>query len=83
LGFGGLVMVVSSKFGQGGEADLWNLSLAVGALLGMAVVVLAIGVFGALLAHYLFAARIHPREWKRRASAIFRFFLGERASGGS
>ncbi len=55
----------------------------VGALLGMAVVVLAIGVFGALLAHYLFAARIHPREWKRRASAIFRFFLGERASGGS
>jgi hypothetical protein len=49
----------------------------------MAVVVLAIGVFGALLAHYLFAARIHPREWKRRASAIFRFFLGERASGGS
>ena len=35
LGFGGLVMVVSRKFGQGGEADLWNLSLAVGALLGI------------------------------------------------
>jgi len=35
LGFGGLVMVVSPKFGQGGEADLWNLSLAVGALLGI------------------------------------------------
>jgi drug/metabolite transporter (DMT)-like permease len=28
-------MVVSRKFGQGGEADLWNLSLAVGALLGI------------------------------------------------
>lgn len=35
LGFGGLVMVVSRKFGQGGEADLWNLSLATGALLGI------------------------------------------------
>ena len=35
LGFGGLVMVVSRKFGQGGEADLWNLSLAAGALLGI------------------------------------------------
>jgi drug/metabolite transporter (DMT)-like permease len=35
LGFGGLVMVVSRKFGQGGEADLWNLSLAVGGLLGI------------------------------------------------
>ena len=32
LGFLGLVMVVSRKFGQGGEADWMNLSLAVGAL---------------------------------------------------
>ena len=32
LGFMGLVMVVSRKFGQGGEADWLNLSLAVGAL---------------------------------------------------
>lgn len=32
LGFVGLVLVVSRKFGQGGEADWLNMSLAVGAL---------------------------------------------------
>jgi drug/metabolite transporter (DMT)-like permease len=32
LGFVGLVMVVSRKFGQGGEADWLNMSFAVGAL---------------------------------------------------
>lgn len=35
LGFAGLVLVVSRKFGQGGEADLANLSLAVLALLSI------------------------------------------------
>lgn len=35
LGFAGLVLVVSRKFGQGGEADLFNLSLAVLALLSI------------------------------------------------
>ncbi len=35
LGFAGLVMVVSRKFGQGGEADGINLALAVGALLSI------------------------------------------------
>ncbi len=38
----------------------------------------AVGAFGGLFAHYLFAARIHPREWRRRAVAIVRFFLGGR-----
>ncbi len=40
LGFAGLVMVVSRKFGQGvanDHVDLWNLSLAVGALLSITV----------------------------------------------
>ncbi len=37
LGFVGLVMVVSRKFGTGGEANLLNLSLAVGALLSITV----------------------------------------------
>jgi drug/metabolite transporter (DMT)-like permease len=37
LGFAGLVLVVSRKFGQGGEADLVNLSLAVFALLSITV----------------------------------------------
>ncbi len=35
LGFAGLVLVVSRKFGQGGEADVLNLSLAVLALLSI------------------------------------------------
>lgn len=37
LGFIGLVLVVSRKFGQGGEADWLNLSLAVGALFSITV----------------------------------------------
>ncbi len=37
LGFLGLVMVVSRKFGTGGEATWMNLSLAVGALIGITV----------------------------------------------
>jgi len=37
LGFLGLVMVVSRKFGSGGEANLLNLSLAVGALLSITI----------------------------------------------
>jgi ubiquinone biosynthesis protein len=38
----------------------------------------AVGAFLGLVAHYLFAARIHPSEWRRRASAILRFFIGGR-----
>jgi drug/metabolite transporter (DMT)-like permease len=37
LGFLGLLLVVSRKFGQGGEADLHNVSLAVFALLSITV----------------------------------------------
>ncbi len=37
LGFAGLVLVVSRKFGQGGEADLVNLTLAVLALLSITI----------------------------------------------
>jgi drug/metabolite transporter (DMT)-like permease len=37
LGFTGLMLVVSRKFGQGGEADLHNLSLAVLALLSITI----------------------------------------------
>lgn len=37
LGLSGLVLVVSRKFGQGGEADWINMSLAVGALLSITV----------------------------------------------
>jgi drug/metabolite transporter (DMT)-like permease len=37
LGFAGLALVVARKFGQGGEADLLNLSLAVLALLSITI----------------------------------------------
>jgi drug/metabolite transporter (DMT)-like permease len=37
LGFVGLVLVVSRKFGQGGEADWLNMSLAIGALFSITV----------------------------------------------
>lgn len=37
MGFGGLVLVVSAKFGQGGEANVLTLSLAVMALLAITV----------------------------------------------
>lgn len=37
LGFVGLVLVVSRKFGQGGEADWLNMSFAVGALFGITI----------------------------------------------
>lgn len=37
LGFGGLVLVVSRKFGQGAEADWLNMSLAIGALLSITI----------------------------------------------
>jgi drug/metabolite transporter (DMT)-like permease len=37
LGFAGLLLVVSRKFGQGGEADLANLSLATLALLSITI----------------------------------------------
>ena len=37
LGFIGLVMVVSRKFGSGGEANLLNMSLAIGALLSITI----------------------------------------------
>jgi len=37
LGLIGLVMVVSRKFGTGGEANLLNLSLAIGALLSITI----------------------------------------------
>jgi drug/metabolite transporter (DMT)-like permease len=37
LGFVGLAMVVSRKFGSGGEAHWFNMALAVGALLGITI----------------------------------------------
>ena len=37
LGFVGLLMVVSRKFGSGGEAHWFNMALAIGALLGITI----------------------------------------------
>ncbi len=46
---------------------------------GFGIGVIALGMFFGLVMHWLFAARIHPREWYRRAVAVIRFFVGERA----
>ena len=34
--------------------------------------------FVGLAVHWLFATRFHPRDWRRRALAVVRFFVGER-----
>ena len=44
-------------------------TLAVGATSVMALVFLGV--------HAVAAARLHPREWRRRLLALFRFFLGK------
>lgn len=45
---------------------------------GVGIGFIALGMFFGLVMHWLFAARIHPREWWRRAVAVFRFFVGQR-----
>jgi ubiquinone biosynthesis protein len=49
------------------------------ALVGFGVGLVALGMFFGLVMHWLFAARIHPREWYRRLRAVFRFFVGDRS----
>ncbi len=51
-------------------------------LIGGGLMLLSILSLWGLFAHYLFAARIHPREWRRRGLAILRFFVGSRGGGG-
>jgi ubiquinone biosynthesis protein len=50
------------------------------AIVGAVVACIAGAMFFGLVAHWLFAARVHPREWRRRAVAIIRFFVGERSA---
>jgi hypothetical protein len=40
----------------------------------------ALCMFVGLVVHWLFATRFHPREWRRRAVAVARFFIGERTT---
>jgi ubiquinone biosynthesis protein len=47
-------------------------------LVGAATVVASAALFVGLAAHWLFATRIHPREWRRRALAVVRFFVAVR-----
>lgn len=56
----------------------WGIPLQ--AMAGMAVATAGLALFGGLVMHYLFAARIHPREWLRGARAVLRFFIGNRGS---
>ncbi len=48
-------------------------------LFGLGIGVVALGMFFGLAMHWLFAARIHPREWSRRLWAVVRFFIGDRS----
>lgn len=56
----------------------WGVPLL--AILGVGVSMVALFMFVGLVVHWLFATRFHPREWRRRAVAVVRFFIGERAS---
>ena len=47
-------------------------------LLGIFDFFVAISLLVVVGMHYLVAARIHPREWRRRAMGVFRFFVGSR-----
>lgn len=49
-------------------------------LFGFGVCVVALFMFAGLVAHWFFATRFHPREWRRRIVAVIRFFIGERPS---
>lgn len=54
----------------------WGIPLQT--FLGLGIALTGLALFFAVGAHYLVIARIHPREWRRRASAVWRFFFGKR-----
>jgi ubiquinone biosynthesis protein len=47
-------------------------------VVGLAAAGAAALLWGAVSVHALVAARLHPREWRRRLLAVVRFFFGER-----
>ena len=71
LGIGGAILLA--------EADIEGLLIPWTPMLGALALALAAMAWFALTAHALVAARLHPREWRRRLLAVVRFFLGERA----
>ncbi|MBM4393199.1 MAG: AarF/ABC1/UbiB kinase family protein [Deltaproteobacteria bacterium] len=58
--------------------ELWG--VPIWPFVGFLTNLVALGMFFGLVMHWLFAARIHPREWWRRLGAVFRFFFGGRSS---
>ena len=70
LGVSGAMLV--APFGS----PPWNAGLV--GVLGLVLMLASAAALGALVAHYFLAARIHPREWRRRALAVVRFFVGSR-----
>ncbi len=54
----------------------WGVPLL--AICGTGVCGVASLMFVGLAVHWLFATRFHPRDWRRRALAVVRFFVGER-----
>ena len=70
LGLGGALLVSAWELSWG--EPHWQ------SVMGMGAMSLAALLWFALVAHALVAARLHPREWRRRLMAVMRFFLGER-----
>jgi len=50
-------------------------------VLGVLSLIFAGGLVVGLVTHTVFAARVHPREWMRRAVGVIRFFLPGNRSG--
>ena len=70
LGLGGALLV--SAWELSWREPHWQ------SVMGMGAMSVAALLWFALVAHALVAARLHPREWRRRLMAVMRFFLGER-----
>lgn len=70
LGLGGAILIGAMELSW--QHPHWQPVVGVGA------VAVAATLWFALVAHALVAARLHPREWRRRLVAVMRFFLGER-----
>ena len=70
LGIGGALLVAA---GATSGAPTGAISVFGYLALGFSAIL-----FSGLVLHALIAARLHPREWRRQALGVARFFLGER-----
>lgn len=71
LGLSGAVLIAPWS------PEPWGVPLL--AIIGVGVSLSGLVMFAGLVAHWLFATRFHPREWRRRLVAVVRFFVGDRS----